>query len=194
MKKIFHGMPVALLRTMILFSLFLVSSKILCAQITYPDSCLKVEFYYKTKQGRLDTLRTLTIKGERNNFESMYWNDNQFNLVVLFRNICNQKIAIPSEVKFSTDFWIQGLRIDSSRNDTLDVALAVDYLKGTSGSRDEVVEAKQMKILPYPFPLGLKIKSKGVYKFRLEFHNSHNYIPFDEWKTYYSNWLYLKLL
>jgi hypothetical protein len=166
----------------------------LFAQITYPDSCLKLEFYYRDKKGSLDTTKSIKLKKGTTNIEYLFWNDSVLNMVVLFRNICNQDIAVPSAVQFGTDFWIEGVKVDNDKTDTLEQALVVDYWKGSLGTRDLIVHAKRTKLLPYPFPLGLKIRSKGLYRFRLIFNNSHNYIPFDEWKTYYSNWLYLKLL
>jgi hypothetical protein len=163
-------------------------------QISYPDSCLSVGFYYQKEKGKLDTAKTIKLKAtEVAHFFSS--NDSLLNIVVVFKNNCNQKITIPLKIRLDMpgqdEFSIEGLRITGQQPDTLEFNMEYDYLPSASG--EFILNANKVKLKKYYFPLGFRVNTKGTFKFRLRFFNQYNYTPVNEWKYYYSNWIYLRI-
>ena len=163
-------------------------------QISYPDSCLKILFYNKTSVGKLDTFLISKQSEINKKIRQSFTNPKVFNLFVKFQNVCNGKITVPSDIKLGTDFWVECIRVDNNRNDTIDFSLAVDYLPGKSGSKPIELAPYKSKLSIFDWPFALKISEVGEYRFRVKFFNAYNYIPYDSWKTYYSNWVHLKVI
>ena len=166
-------------------------------QISYPDSCLKLGFYYRDKNSRLTSTKTIYLKNSEiskyfGEFGGLY--SNHLSLFVLFKNMCNQKITIPSMILLDMpgqdDFTIEGYKINANGLDTLQFNVEFDY---HVRAHDVIIQPKKSKIIPYPITLGFPITKKGTYKFRLRFYTGYNYIPVDDYKYYFSNWIYLNI-
>lgn len=163
------------------------------AQITYPDSCLSIEFYFNV-DSKPDTIRKIKIDDSQI-ISFFYSNDSLLNLGVLFKNNCNQNIATPSEIRIDMPgqdyFSIEGFRISDKNLDTLSFAIEYDYREPVAA--DYTLPPREKKLINYSFPLGFEVSEKGNFKFRLRFLNPCNYIPVAEWKYYYTNWIYLTI-
>ncbi|MES2430762.1 MAG: hypothetical protein V4556_07470 [Bacteroidota bacterium] len=178
---------------LIIFLILFIYSEGSNAQIAYPDSCLHLKLFYISKNSKLDTIKTVKLKKGIEMLQKSWSNSKVFNLVAQFQNVCTETIEIPDEVKLVANFWIECIRVDNNRNDTIDFSISVDYLPGKEGVGCIKLKPNKLKILDYDFPLALKIKEEGTYKFRLQFQNMCNYVPFEQWRIYFSNWIYLKL-
>jgi hypothetical protein len=160
-------------------------------QITYSDSCLTIGFFYKVNENKYDTSKTIKLK--ESTIQSFFsFNKSLLNLVVAFKNNCNQSIATPSSIRLDMPgqdaFSIEGYRIDT-QEDTLEFNIEYDYFHSTNS--EYILKPKKTKFIKFSFPLGFNYSKKGRFKFRLRFYNEFNYIPIDQWKYYYSNWIYL---
>ena len=113
-------------------------------------------------------------------------NDRLLNLVVVYENNCNQNITIPSDIRLDMPgqdaFSMEGFHIEKDSVTKLQFNLEYDYL---NSSGPVTLNSYNKKLEEYNYSLGFIAEKKGLYKFRLRY--------FNEWKHYYSNWIYLTI-
>lgn len=175
--------------------LLIFNKETLGQQITYPDSCLDLQFYFKKSELKYDTVKEISIKS----FD-FFQDDSSLNLVVIFKNKCGQVLLIPNEIILDMpgdeDFSIEGVRQTSDSLKHIYFSIEYDRIYGKSRKQfpDKLLLPYAMTEIKYDYPLGFYIKEIGIYKFRLEFLNQYNYIPVEDYQFYKSNWITLKIV
>lgn len=167
------------------------------AQITYADSCLKVEFYYQDKELKFDTLKTIHLetKNEIQNF--FYQNDTSLHLIMVNRNVCNLPIPYDDDLYFDypgqSDFTLEGQAFDIDSFINLDFCVEYDYFRKEKKQIKKFIKQNTFIISKFMFPLSMCANSKDLYRFRLRF-NYQTWVDSNWLDDFsYSNWIYLKI-
>jgi hypothetical protein len=157
-----------------------------CQDIRYEDSCLVIGLVNKSYK-KNDSVIMMKLKNS--NFMEL---DTSFVFSIQFYNLCKTPITVPNHFDMG-EFHIEGMELVSDTFKKIYPLIAYDYNRDYCRPRNKILNSLHMYEVSINYALGYKITKVGTYRFRIAFQNAYNYIPVVDYKTYYTNWMYIKI-